>query len=383
MNTLKKTLFILLVIAGILLLPASAIKAGLEDDKAAAEQQISEFQKKIAAANGNLANIVGQIEAVQGKINEINSRLVKINNEITVIEGNITTKEAEIGIALEKFNVKKEDFYQNLRSKYEEGDVEYTAIVLESVDLTEFINYNEYYRIIKAKEQSMINEIKAQKEALEVQKADLETIKKNLAEKQAEIISEKNQQNIEKRKLDSQKSYFATLSAEYKSQLAKEQAELASITAKIQAALVASGPGVYTGNGVFRWPVPSSSRISSGYGYRTSPISDSSEFHKGIDIAASSGATILAAEDGTVLLSYYSSSFGHTVVINHGSGLITLYAHMTNRGVEVNQVVAKGQSIGTVGSTGWSTGPHLHFQVTNNGDIFNGVVDPNNYLGYR
>ncbi len=386
MRTLKKMLLLFLPLAGMLFLPASAIHAGLEEDKAAAEAQIAEFQKKIAAANGNLAKIVSQIEEVQAKISAITVRLNAINGEIQIIEGNIVTKEAEIAQATEQFNKKKEEFYQNLRSKYEEGNVEYTAIILDSVNLTDFINNNEYYRIIKAREEAMIQEIKAQREALEVQKAELEAVRGTLAEKQAQVLQEKAQQDIEKKKLDSQKSYFASLSSEYKSQLAKEQAELASIQAKIAAALAAqqaAGGKVYTGNGVFRWPVPASSRITSDYGYRTSPIFGVSEFHKGIDISAPSGSSVVAAEEGRVLLSYYSSSFGNTVVIDHGSGLLTLYAHLSSRSVSAGQDVSKGQGIGAVGSTGWSTGPHLHFQVTNKGDIFNGVVDPNNYLGYR
>ena len=386
MRTLKKMLLLFLPLAGMLFLPASAIHAGLEDDKAAAEAQIAEFQKKIAAANGNLAKIVSQIEEVQAKISAITVRLNAINGEIQVIEGNIGAKEAEIAQATEQFNKKKEEFYQNLRSKYEEGNVEYTAIILDSVDLTDFINNNEYYRIIKEREESMIQEIKAQREALEVQKAELEAVRVTLAEKQAQVLQEKAQQDIEKKKLDSQKSYFASLSSEYKAQLAKEQAELASIQAKIAAALAAqqaAGGKVYTGNGVFRWPVPASSRISSDYGYRTSPIFGVSEFHKGIDISATSGSAVVAAEEGRVLLSYYSSSFGNTVVIDHGSGLLSLYAHLSSRSVSAGQDVSKGQGVGAVGSTGWSTGPHLHFQVTNKGDIFNGVVDPNNYLGYR
>lgn len=140
---------------------------------------------------------------------------------------------------------------------------------------------------------------------------------------------------------------------------------------------------VYTGNGIFAWPVPSSNRITSDYGWRSSPIFGGSEFHKGIDIGASGGAAIVAADSGVVLLSYYSSSFGNTVVVNHGSDIMTLYAHMSSRAVSAGQTVARGQTLGGVGSTGWSTGNHLHFQVTNRGDIYNGHVDPNIYLRYR
>lgn len=379
----KKMGMALLILAMLLALPTSGVRAGLEDEKAASEQQIAEFQKLIADANGNLNVIVAQIESVQAKINAIDSNLKKINNEITVIEGSIAAKEAEIAEAIRQFDLSKASFYENLRSKYEEGDINYTSIVLNSEDLTDFINYNEYYRIVREKEQVRINQIKAERAALEVQKADLEVQKKSLADKQDEIVSQKKQQDIEKQKLASQKSYFASLAAQYKSELAKEQAELNSINAQIAAAKAQYGSYTYMGNGVFRWPVPASNRVTSDYGWRGSPITGDQEFHKGIDIGAASGSNVVAAEEGRVLMSYYSSSFGNTVVIDHGSNIYTLYAHLSYRSVAVGQIVAMGQSLGGVGSTGWSTGPHLHFQVTNSGNIFSGVVDPNIYLGFR
>ena len=385
MKKIFKMLLGFMVLTVVLLAPSSMVQAGLTDDKAEAQKQIEEFKKLIEAANGNLELIVAKVNAVENKIGDINAKLAKINQDIKVIEGDIKVKEAEITKAKVEYDKKKATFYENLRSNYEKGGVDYTSVILESSDLTDFINYNEYVRIIKEKEQEKINEIVAAKQALEKQKKDLEKVEASLAKKKDDIVTQKKQLSIEKQKLASQKTYFATIAAKYKSQLAKEQAELAAINKKILEAMQNTGGGklVYTGNGVFAWPVPSSNRITSDYGWRTSPIYGGSEFHKGIDISASGGATIVAAEDGVVLLSYYSSSFGNTVVVNHGSGLMTLYAHMSSRSVSSGQAVSKGQRLGGVGSTGWSTGNHLHFQVTNKGDIYSGTVDPNIYLNYR
>ena len=384
MNKIMKTAVTALILLAAVLIPTSMVYAALEDDKASAEQQIADFKKKIEEANGNMSLILAQIAEVEGNISAINAKLKKVNAEIAATEADIAVKEADIAKATETFNLKKQSFYDNFRLRYEQGSIDYMAIVLDSANLTDFINYNEYYRVIKDAEQVKINEIKTARLALEAQKQQLEAVKQDLAAKKADVESEKKQQDIEKQKLASQKSYFATLSAQYKADLAAEEAALASINNQIQEALKqqqqsGSSP-VYTGNGSFAWPVPSSTRITSPYGSRTSPITGTTEFHKGIDISASAGAPVVAAESGTVLLSYYSSSFGNCIVINHGSGLLTLYAHLSSRGVSANQTVSKGQYIGAVGSTGNSTGNHLHFQVTNNGDIYNGTVDPMNYL---
>lgn len=385
MKKIFRLLFGVLVLSIIILAPSTMVQAGLSDEKAATEKQIEEFKKNITEANGNLEKIMAQVNIVENTIREIDAKLVQINQEITVIEGNIVVKQTEIENATIEYNKKKAAFFDNLRSNYEKGGVDYTAVILDSTDLTDFINYNEYFRIIKEKEEEKIREIVAAKQALEVQKQDLIKIQETLAVKKADIVAQKKQQSIEQAKLASQKAYFASLASKYKSELAKEQAELAAINKKIQDAMVKTGGGsvVYTGNGVFSWPVPSSNRITSQYGWRSSPIFGGSEFHKGIDISASGGASIVSAESGVVLVSYYSSSFGNTVVINHGSGIMTLYAHMSSRSVSDGQSVSKGQHIGGVGSTGWSTGNHLHFQVTNKGDIYNGAVDPNIYLSYR
>lgn len=385
MKKIFRILLGVLVLSVIILAPSTMVQAGLSDEKAATEKQIEEFKKNIADANGNLEKIMAQVNVVENKIRDIDAKLVQINKEIIVIESNIVVKEIEIENAIIEYNNKKAVFFENLRSNYEKGGVDYTAVILDSADLTDFINYNEYFRIIKEKEQEKIKEIVAAKQALEVQKQELIQIQDSLAVKKADIVTQKKQQSIEQQKLASQKAYFASLASKYKAELAKEQAELAAINEKIREAMrnTSGGSVVYTGNGIFAWPVPASNRITSGYGWRSSPIVGGREFHKGIDISASGGSSIVASDNGVVLISYYSSSFGNTVVVNHGSGIMTLYAHMSSRAVSVGQAVTKGQHLGGVGSTGWSTGNHLHFQVTNKGDIFNGTVDPNIYLRYR
>lgn len=378
---MKKAILSIFVILSLILIPSSMIYAGLTEDKSAAEQQIACFRQKIKDAKGNLAVIIGQITQVQNKINELQVNISQINNEIVAIEGNIAAKEEEILKQQEIYNAKKQDFYLSLRARYEDGDVNFAKMVLNAGNLTDLINSNEYYRIVKDKEQSKINEIRLAKEALEVQKQELDGIKKTYSDKKVSFEAEQNQMAVEKSKLDSQKDYFATLSSQYQAELEKQEAALADINYQIRDSMQGGGDFRYTGNGIFTWPVPGHYTITSPFGYRTSPISGGSEFHKGIDIGAPRGASIAAADSGVVVYAQYNTGgFGNCVVVNHGSGLMTLYAHMSSYYVSVAQAVSKGQTIGAVGSTGWSTGNHLHFQVTNNGNIYNGVINPTNYL---
>ena len=132
-------------------------------------------------------------------------------------------------------------------------------------------------------------------------------------------------------------------------------------------------------SGGFTWPVPSGGRISSTFGSREAPTEGASTYHKGIDIAASSGSKVVAAAGGEVVIATYSASAGNYVMINHGSGVYTVYMHMANLGVSEGQEVKQGESIGSVGSTGYSTGPHLHFGIRENGSY----VDPQNFMYWR
>ncbi|MCI0502631.1 MAG: peptidoglycan DD-metalloendopeptidase family protein [Fusobacteria bacterium] len=408
---IKITMLIFVLGVSLFLIPNAGIMGGLEEDAANAQKQIEEFKGKIAEANGDLLEIMSQISAVENSISATEANIDKLNQEIAVIQSSIDSKEQEINKSLEEFNANKKDYYSSLRSKFEDGDADFLEIILNTVNLTELVNYNEYYRIINAKEQEKIDVIKKSKQALEDQKKELEAIKNSVNEKKVAIENSKKQQDIDKQKLDSQKDYFASLANEYQSEVQNQEAALVNINAEIQKSIAdlqkakeeqaaaennnnnntgsggesttgeSGDNGYQQGTGTFTWPVPSSYLITSPFGYRSSPIFGGGEFHKGIDIGAAGGASIVAADSGMVVYAQFNNGgFGNTVIIDHGGGLITLYAHMSSIGVSYGQSVSKGQYIGGVGSTGWSTGNHLHFQVTNNGDIFSGVVDPMGYF---
>lgn len=132
----------------------------------------------------------------------------------------------------------------------------------------------------------------------------------------------------------------------------------------------------YQGSGKFKWPTPGYTRITSPYGMRTHPILRTKRMHTGIDIGAPKGANVVAAENGKVIFAGWNNAYGQTVIISHGGNITSMYAHLTSYSVKVGQEVKKGAVIAKVGSTGWSTGPHLHFEVRKNGN----TIDPMPYL---
>jgi len=134
--------------------------------------------------------------------------------------------------------------------------------------------------------------------------------------------------------------------------------------------------GAYIGTGTFTWPAPGYTRITSEYGMRYHPILKQNKLHTGMDIGAPQGAKVVAADDGKVITVTYNSAYGNMIIIDHGGGISTLYAHLSRFATTQGAMVKKGQTIGYVGSTGWSTGPHLHFEVRKNGT----PVNPKSYL---
>ena len=378
MKKTKMLSFSILTLFLISLFPVVEITAGLENDKRVAESKIEEFKNAIIASQGKVDEIFNKVTEVEEQIKILESTIIILNAEKVKLEKDNEIKENKVRVAIEKFNKKKEYVYNRARQVYEDGDVDYISVILESENLTEFINNSEYYIIIKEKEINKVNEIKKERKKLEEEKADLEIAKAALENNKKEAEIKKSFLNTEKEKLSASKTEIEAAKAIIIQQLNAEQATLAEINAKLNQAIATyGGPTYYTGNGQFAWPVPSSTIVTSEYGYRYGVL------HAGIDIGASAGTPIVAAESGTVLIASaggWGGGFGTFAVINHGGNLMTLYGHMSYLSVRPGQSVSKGQTIGAVGNTGYSFGPHLHFQVTNCGNIYRGTVNPRNYL---
>jgi murein DD-endopeptidase MepM/ murein hydrolase activator NlpD len=271
---------------------------------------------------------------------------------------------------------------------YKQGDLYYLDLVLGSHNIGDLIARTELVRRVIQSNQNLAENLLRTKAAYEKAQVQLDRTLDSVQIKRAEAEqAEASLRVMRERRRDrvsAQKTVFAdksTLLSQTKANIRKltaiaqaEERESSRIAAELAAA--SQGGGHY--NGVMSWPVPGHFDVTSPFGYRMHPIFHTRKLHTGIDIGAGSGSAIVAAGTGDVIYAGYRGGYGNTVMIDHGDGVVTLYAHQQSGGISVSdgQHVNKGDRIGTVGSTGFSTGPHLHFEVRVNGT----PTDPMAYL---
>ena len=352
------------------------------------KSRLAELKSARAEANAAVEAFEGESEKYSEKIAaldyQIQSTRAELNATQKIIDSltrDIADKQDELDETIAQLDEKQELFETRIRVMYENGDTTYLEVLLSSEDFSDMLTNMEIVSQIMDYDKRIVEEYKALKAQIETQKAALESDRKDkqdyaddLEQAYEEIEAQKKEYKALKAKVDSD---LALKKAEAERMLREQDEindEIAALSRQETAASGGGGGKVYSRSLV--WPCPSYSRISSQYGYRTHPISGTRKLHKGLDIAASSGNPVIAAASGTVVKSYFSSSYGNYVVISHGGGLMTAYAHMTRRLVSAGQTVAAGQQVGTVGSTGNSTGPHLHFEVYVGGSTTN----PMNYF---
>ncbi len=369
------------VIGGAMAVSQSEIDS-LKNQQSALQQQQKALSTKISDLQSQQKSAIEQKEALDQQNDLAAQEIELIDEQIAAYDRLIAQKAQELEAAKKDEAEQKEALRVRMRAMEETGSLTYYAIIFQASDFSDLLSridsIGEIMKYDKALEEKYI----AARKNVEVVKAEYEATQEEqketrieLAEKKAELekqIEEANKviANLEK-DIAKYKTEYATndsQEASIRSQLDKKIAELEAQ----QKAAQNAGGSVTTGTGNFMWPVPSCTTISSGFGYRIHPIFGDKRFHSGVDISASSGATIVAADSGTVVTAVYSSSYGNYVVISHGNGNSTLYAHMSSMAVSSGQTVTKGQTIGYVGSTGWSTGAHCHFEVKIAGQL----VDP-------
>lgn len=353
------------------------LKSGLTD--------IKELLKSLESAKGNLQNYIVQLDA---NLDELNTKIDNLNAMIEQKEEEITKTKA----ALEEAKRIEEEQYATMKKRvrfmYEKGSGNsYMEMLFSSESFVDFLNRAEFINKISAYDRNMLedyiatkNQIADVQAQLEEEQRDLEDAKADLDVEQNAVetlISSKEQEiNIFESDINNKeqavKEYEAEIAAQ--DQLIKDLE--AAILAEKKRLLEANKSAIVYDGGQFAWPAPKYVRVSDEYGNRIHPILGVQQFHNGVDLAAPSGSPILAAYDGEVVAASYSGSMGNYIMIDHGDGLYTIYMHASSLGVSQGQMVARGEQIGCVGSTGRSTGPHLHFSVRLNGSY----VSPWNYL---
>ena len=356
-----------------------------------AEKEKKNLEKELAEAKQALKDLKETKGNVEGKLAELNSRLISISGRITALEEQLEQKNREISKNQERLAEAKrmreqqyEDMKQRIRFTYENSHTSYMSILLESKDITALLNSVEYISEIQNYDRrklqeytEMVEYITGVEEQLEQDCVELQEMKASVAEEKEAVAALMKQKETELADIAGEITN-AQSEADYYAAEIQAQEELIAEIKRIEAEKAAAGKEKhpYTG-GVFTWPCPSSTRLTSDYGVRTSPTSGASTNHKGIDIGAAGGADIVAAAAGTVTSAAYSSAAGNYIMIDHGGGVYTVYMHASELLAVPGQEVAAGQVIAKVGSTGISTGNHLHFGVSVDGSY----VSPWGYLG--
>jgi Membrane-bound metallopeptidase len=305
--------------------------------------------------------------------NELNTVIA----EMTQTEADISAKQAEIEIATDELaqaKIEEQDQYfrmkQRIKYMYENGNENFLELIFQATDMADFINRVEYVQQITEADrktlvayQEVVEERIEKEEVLQAEEANLRVLQEELISKQSDLQVMLDNKNSEIAGLEGEISRLIAEAEEAARVKAEAEAAAAAAAARASAQRTQGGsPGapVVSGSGQLSHPAPGT-RVSSEFGPRWGTM------HNGIDFAAPIGTPAYAAADGTVTVARYSSSAGNYVVINHGGGLVTKYMHFSAIYVSEGQSVSRGHNIGAIGNTGYSTGPHLHFQVEVNG----------------
>ena len=357
------------------------------------QQQVNQQNAAKADAETVIGSVSEQLRQIEEQLRQATAELGTIKEQRVAVENDITLNERQLAEAQKRLEGRESVFYKRVRDIYINGRLSYLDVVIGSKDFSDFANRLEVLKRIIDSDITLINEIKkeradieAHKQKLEADRAKLVELEKAALTKQAEIEQKKAERNVVLQKAQNDRATamqaieeLNASSAQVSAMLKERQAARAAAAAAVAAAAQSSGgqgasDNWVQGTGQLGWPV--SGEITSPYGYRVHPIWGTTIYHSGIDIGVDEGTPVHAADGGVVVWSGWMGGYGYAVVIDHGNGLSTLYGHNSELAVDEGQSVAKGQVISYAGSTGNSTGPHVHFEVRVNGD----PVDPMGYL---
>lgn len=376
---MRKNLCIILIL---LICVTTTITYANEENSTDLQTQREQLQNELNSANIDLNDVqaelsenLQQIEKLDEKIAIAEKKLQEQESKITELKVSIEEVEKELEIVTEKKDKQKEIFEKRVVALYEAGETQYLDLILKSRSLSDFLS--SYYVISELAEadRTLLDELKDKKKTINLSKQKLENERKELS-----IIVEN--QTRESRTLQNTKKIRENFVAKLSTQEQELQSKIDQINSEYDAInkqileLAQSGIQTTYIGGQLAWPVPGYTRITSPYGTRLHPILGRYKLHTGVDISAPLGANFIAVNDGIVVKAEYNGNYGNMVMINHGGGISTLYAHGSEILVKAGEQVTRGEPVLKIGSTGLSTGPHAHFEVRINGS----TVDPLPYI---
>ena len=336
------------------------------------KNEIKDIQSQINKNESEQKNTLKEINSLDSSINSTERQIDGIENEIEELEESIVITEENIKFSQEQYDAKYELRKNRMVAYYKNGNVSLQDLVNEAEDQTDKMYMERIIEKIISYDTSIMDELEFEKQELEEQKTKLEEDSTRYAnlKQELEVKLASLEETVEKRS-----NYLSALKADHtalEKAEAEMQAEADRLAKEIAAQASKSTSSTYKG-GKMTWPLPGHYVITSKYGNRLHPVLKKYSLHTGVDIAGSgcNGDPVVAAAAGTVIKATYSNAYGNYIVIDHGGGITTLYAHSSKLLVKAGDKVSAGQEIMKVGTTGYSTGPHLHFEVREDGKYLN------------
>ncbi len=368
-----------LLIALMLCLPS-----GAQQDKT--QQQRQKLQSELQSLQGEIGKLRGAIDQKRREERKVRRDLSELDQAITRVTGRLRDtrarlaqarkEQAELAKRLEmltqRLRRRESLLAQRLRAAYKYRSVSYLSLLTNARSINELNSRSYVLRQIVKTDRELLEQVRADQQAVAEAKAKMDALVRRIAGLEADLRSQQTELTEAQEEKQELLKDISRERALYERQLAELEAESRAIAQRLRA-LMASGKGRARAEQPWsgRFIQPVSGRLTSGFGMRVHPIFKVRKMHTGIDIAAPAGTPIRAADSGVVVEAGYLRGYGYTVIIDHGGGVATLYAHCSALLVSVGQEVKRGQTIARVGSTGYSTGPHLHFEVRVNGEPVN------------
>ena len=337
------------------------------------QQQIEAQQRKAELARRKEQTIAEQLRAIQQELDTAEDEYEAVNDQLENTEQHIKANVELSNRLTKKLEVQTKTLHRRIRDIYKNGQVNYLDVLLGAKDFNDFVGRMDILKKILAYDNALIQGTKADRETLRKAKEQLESDRAKIVELR-KLAAAKREQVAERRQERRGVLNAATYERETAERAYRELIETSRQIEQMIKRIQSGEKNIGGSTGTMTWPAEG--EITSPFGWRVHPIFGTQRLHTGIDIGADYGDAIRAADGGVVIHADWMGGYGNAVIIDHGNGISTLYAHNSQLLVDEGQTVAKGQTVARCGSTGYSTGPHLHFEVRQNGS----PVNPLNYL---
>lgn len=375
MRKIIATILILVIVSGLCICVYAQDLTGLQEQSSEITEALNETNNRLQTVQEQLSTNMQQLQDLDNQIAQSQEELNTINTDIDKLMEQIEENEEKLAKTQEEYDSIQDLLDARLIKMYEAPRFQFLQVLLEADNVTDFLSTYYAMKELAEYDAELLETVKKQKQ-------DIETTKQILADKKQQVITNKQTQQKKAQVLANTKTmreyYISKLSTEEQELQAKIDEynnQVASIEAEIKLLALNSISEDYIG-GAMIWPVPGYTGITSEYGMRVHPITGAYKLHTGVDIGAPLGANFVAAANGIVSKATFNVAYGNMVIIDHGGGVQTLYAHGSEILVQVGQTVSAGTEVLKVGSTGYSTGPHAHFEIRINGQ----TINPLDYL---